>query len=86
MIEASACSVPSIVTDCTGLRDVVDNQVTGLTFETDDQEQLTDNILLLARDPELRREYAVAAREKAVKTFGLEHYKEKILEQVASLC
>jgi len=86
VIEASACSVPSIVTDCTGLREVVDNQVTGLTFDKDDQEQLTDSILLLARNPELRREYAVAAREKAVKMFGLDRYKEKILEQVASLC
>ena len=86
VIEASACSVPSIVTDCTGLREVVDNQVTGLTFEKDDQDQLTNNILLLARDPDLRREYAMAAREKAVDMFGLERYKEKILEQVAALC
>jgi len=86
VIEASACSVPSIVTDCTGLREVVDNQVTGLTFEQDDQDKLTDCILLLARDPDLRRQYAAAARNKAVETFGLERYKEKILEQVSSLC
>jgi glycosyltransferase involved in cell wall biosynthesis len=86
VIEASACSVPSIVTDCTGLREVVDNQVTGLTYEQDSQDQLTDGILLLAMDPGLRRQYAMAARDKAVKTFGLEHYREKILEQVASLC
>jgi len=86
VIEASACSVPSIVTNCTGLREVVDNQVTGLAFETNDQDQLADYILLLAKDPNLRRKYAMAAREKAVNTFGLERYKEKILEQVASLC
>jgi glycosyltransferase involved in cell wall biosynthesis len=85
VIEASACSVPSIVTDCTGLREVVDNHVTGLTFEKDNQDQLTESILLLARDPGLRKLYAIAAREKAVKTFGLERYKKKILEQVASL-
>jgi glycosyltransferase involved in cell wall biosynthesis len=52
VIEASACCVPSIVTNCTGLREVVDNQVTGLTFETDDQGQLTDYILRLAKDPD----------------------------------
>ncbi|MEN8132121.1 MAG: hypothetical protein ABFS45_18480, partial [Pseudomonadota bacterium] len=60
--------------------------VTGLTVEKDVQDQLTDSRLLLAKDPDLRREYAMAAREKAVKMFGLERYKEKILEQVASLC
>ena len=86
VIEASACCLPSIVTNCTGLREVVDNRVTGLTFEKDDQDQLTDSILLLAKDPDLRNEYAMAAREKAVKTFGLEHYKAKILEQVTGLC
>lgn len=86
VIEASACCLPSIVTNCTGLREVVDNQITGLTFEKDDQDQLTDNILSLSKDPDLRSEYALAAREKAVNTFGLERYQEKILEQVASLC
>ena len=86
VIEASACSVPSIVTDCTGLREVVDSHVTGLTFEKDNQGQLTDCILLLARDSGLRKKYALAAREKAVKTFGLERYNKLILEQVASLC
>jgi glycosyltransferase involved in cell wall biosynthesis len=86
VIEASACAIPSIVTDCTGLREVVDNKVTGLTFDVDDQEQLTDSILLLANDPVLRRQYAVAAREKAVKMFSLERYKEQIVEQVTGLC
>lgn len=82
VIEASACALPSIVTDCTGLREVVDNRITGLTFTIDDSDELTEKIMLLANDPELRRKYAMAARHKAVNCFGLQRYKEAILEQI----
>jgi len=66
VIEASACALPSIVTDCTGLREVVDDQVTGLTFKIDKPDELTASIMLLAKDPKLRHQYAEAARSKAV--------------------
>jgi glycosyltransferase involved in cell wall biosynthesis len=85
VIEASACALPSIVTDCTGLREVVDNGITGLTFDSDNFDQLTDGIVRLANDPDLRRRLGQAARAKAVKTFSLEHYKEKIVHQVENM-
>jgi len=85
VIEASACALPSIVTDCTGLREVVDDGVTGLTFDSEDFEQLTDGIVRLAKDPELRQQLGEAAREKAVKLFSLEHYKTSIVRQIESL-
>jgi len=82
VIEASACAVPSIVTDCTGLREVVDNRITGLTFSTDKPDELTEYIILLSNDSNLRRKYAMAARSKAIKCFGLQRYKEIMLEQI----
>jgi len=42
VIEAGACGLPSVVTDCTGLREVVANNDTGLTFDVDDPDQLVD--------------------------------------------
>ena len=86
VIEASACALPSVVTDCTGLKEVVDDGITGITFDTDRRDQLTAALLRLAGDPNLRAQYGAAAREKAVATFGLEHYRARIVEQVASLC
>ena len=86
VIEASACALPSVVTDCTGLKEVVDDGITGITFDTDRRDQLTAALLQRADDPTLRAQYGAAAREKAVATFGLKKYRERIVEQVASLC
>lgn len=86
VIEASACRLPSIVTDCTGLREVVDKDITGLTFQQDDLEQLSADILRLSRNTESRQKMGLAAREKAEKCFSLDKYKDGILNQVKILC
>ena len=86
VIEASACAVPSIVTDSTGLREVVDDDITGLTFDSNDAEQLTDCIVRLADDPGLRRSLALAARAKVEREFTLERYKSEIVRQIESMC
>ncbi|MGB7934971.1 MAG: glycosyltransferase family 4 protein, partial [Gammaproteobacteria bacterium] len=86
VIEASACALPSIVTDCTGLREVVDDNTTGLTFDRDKTAQLTAGIVRLANDPDLRSKLALAAREKAEKYFSLERYKVRIVRQIENLC
>lgn len=86
VIEASACALPSIVTNCTGLREVVDNNITGLLFDRDNMTQLTDCIVLLANNPELRRKLALAAREKAEKFFSVERYKNQMLKQIKNFC
>ena len=85
-IEASACGLPSIVTDCTGLREVVDKDITGLTFEQDDLAQLTSDILRLSKEAETRHRMGKAAREKAEKCFSLEKYKAEIQDQIKNLC
>jgi len=86
VIEASACAVPSIVTDCSGLREVVDNDLTGLTFSPDDHSELADGIVRLAMDSATRQKLAQAARKKAERCFSLEHYKKRIVGSVESLC
>ena len=86
VIEASACCLPSIVTDCTGLREVVDKDITGLTFEQDDLTQLSADILSLSKNAATRRQLGLAAREKAEKLFSLDKYKDGILNQIKDLC
>ena len=86
VIEASACALPSIVTDCTGLREVVDKDITGLTFEQDDLTQLSSDILRLSKNAEIRQQMGLAAREKAEKYFSLDKYKAGIQEQIKNLC
>ena len=86
VIEASACGLPSIVTDCTGLREVVDKDITGLTFQQDDLAQLTGDIIRLSKDAAIRQQMGLAAREKAEKYFSLDKYKDAILNQIKNLC
>ncbi len=86
VIEASACGLPSIVTDCTGLREVVDKDLTGLTFKENDLQQLTADILRLSMEKETRQQMGKAAREKAEKYFSLDKYKSGIQAQINNLC
>jgi glycosyltransferase involved in cell wall biosynthesis len=86
VIEASACGLPSIVTDCTGLREVVDKNITGLSFEQDDLAQLTKDILDLSKDTDTRHRMGTAAREKTEKYFSLDNYKAGIQQQIKNLC
>ena len=86
VIEASACCLPSIVTDCTGLREVVDKDITGLTFEQDDFAQLTGHILRLSKEAETRQQMGKEARAKAEMFFSLDKYKSGIQAQIKSLC
>lgn len=86
VIEASACGLPSIVTDCTGLREVVDKDISGLTFEQNDLAQLTSDIIRLSTDADIRQQMGLAARDKTEKYFSLGKYKEEILSQIKNLC
>jgi len=86
VIEASACALPSIVTDCTGLREVVDKDITGMTFNQDDLTQLSSDILTLSRSTETRQQMGLAARKKAERYFSLDKYKNGILNQIKDLC
>ena len=86
VIEASACGLPSIVTDCTGLREVVDKDVTGLMFKENDLAQLTVHILQLSKEAVARQQLGKAAREKTEKHFSLENYKTEIQNQISNLC
>jgi len=86
VIEASACGLPSIVTDCTGLREVVDKSITGLMFGENDLEQLTSHILKLSNEADSRQKLGKAAREKTEKCFSLDKYKSGIQHQISNLC
>ena len=84
VIEASGCKLPSIVTDCTGLREVVDSEVTGITFSASEASQLTDGIVRLANNFGLRQRMGMAARLKAEECFSLDKYKSTIVSQIKS--
>lgn len=85
VIEAAGCGVPSIVTDCTGLSEVVEHENTGLKFDMNDSDSLTSSLYSLATRPELRTKYGQAARQLALEKFNLNSYKTGIISSIQTL-
>jgi glycosyltransferase involved in cell wall biosynthesis len=72
LLEALALALPVVVTDVVGMREAVDDQVSGLVVPANAPAEMTAAILSLLRDPERARRLAVAGRHKVVAEFSLE--------------
>lgn len=68
-MEAAASGLPVVASDIRGCRQVVDHEQTGLLFPVQKVAALTEAIVTLARDPELRRRMGAKARRKAEANF-----------------
>jgi len=68
-MEAAAMGLPVVATDIRGCRQVVDEGRTGRLVPARDARALADAIYEVATDADLRREMAIAGREKALKDF-----------------
>lgn len=62
ILEASASGLPVISTECTGARDAVVPEVTGLLVPPGIPKAITDAVLDLIRHPERRRRFGAAGR------------------------
>lgn len=69
VIEASACSVPVVVSDAGGLPEVVDQGRSGYVVEKDRPDLVADRLKFLVVDGEVRRALGEAGRR-----FVIEHY------------
>ncbi len=64
VIEASACELPVVVTDIGGLKEVVDNQVTGLLVPPKNIEKSVESFEKLLFDVQLRKQMGKNGRER----------------------
>ena len=71
LIEAASMGLPIVTTDSPGCNDVVVHGVNGLLVPPRDQDGLAHAILRLVEEPELRRRFGVASRQRAVDRFDL---------------
>jgi glycosyltransferase involved in cell wall biosynthesis len=69
VLEAAATGLPVITTLCTGSRDSVIPEVTGLLIPPGYPEAITEAVLQLLRDPDRRRRMGIAARAWVAKNF-----------------
>jgi glycosyltransferase involved in cell wall biosynthesis len=72
ILEAMACGKPVVATDVGAVRELVEDQVTGLVVRPNDPTAIAGGILRLLDDEGLRASMATEARRRAVERFDLE--------------
>ena len=70
--EAMSSGLPVIGTDVAGIRDAVEDGVTGILVREDDVVRLAEAVLTLAKDKELRMKMGAAARQSVVSRFSID--------------
>jgi glycosyltransferase involved in cell wall biosynthesis len=75
-LEAGAFGRPVICSSRGGLREIVEDGVTGLVVEAERPEQLAQAISLLARHPDLVRKMAESARKRVRSEFSIARFVE----------
>ncbi|WP_414652162.1 glycosyltransferase family 4 protein [Gemmatimonas sp. UBA7669] len=68
-VELASSGIPLIVSDLPGLREAVDPEVTGRLVRPGDTVGLADAITELLHDPQLRRRFGAAARDRTLRRF-----------------
>jgi glycosyltransferase involved in cell wall biosynthesis len=82
LIEAMACQLPVIASDCIGPRQVVEDAVTGIVIPQNDQEALRDAILKLIKAPELRSKFGENGRKRVQKFYNVKIVAKKWLKVI----
>ena len=79
LVEAMRCGVAVIGTCAGGVKEIIDDSVSGLMFEPGNSEQLANCLQSLFEDKNMRKELAYAGKIKADKMFDQDiHFKQLI--------
>lgn len=79
IMEAMACSVPVIATDCGGTNELVDGK-TGVLINQNNSELLADKIIELIEDEELRKEFSQSGKMKIIQEFDSQTISGKLIQ------
>ncbi len=86
-LEAEACEVPVIATRIGGIPEVVIDGETGFLSDVGDTEKMSDDVMKLLKDEEMRLAFGVNARELAISRYDAQliipqyiKFYEKVLE------
>jgi L-malate glycosyltransferase len=69
-LEAQACEVPVIASRIGGIPEVVTDKETGFLSDVEDTEKMSEDVLRLLNDKDLRRTFGERARELAVSRYS----------------
>ena len=79
VLEAMAIGKSVVATRVGGIPEIIIHQQTGLLVEPNDSDALASAITTLLEEPDLRRKFYVAGKERAVKFFSVEGMMQKLV-------
>ena len=85
VIEGSACGLPAVVSNCTGLPETTIENETGFLVDPNDTEALQRHIMRLAESASLRASMGRAGRALAERRFSATGYDEHFMALVHDL-
>ncbi len=71
VLEAMACGIPIVTTDCGGMTEAVTDGVEGFVVPVRNADAITGALKMLWEDPQLRRRMGKAGRQRVEKSFSL---------------
>lgn len=80
LLEAQSFGIPAIASDIPGNREVVTHERTGILIPVDNAEALSEAILKLIQDDELRKKMGKAARNRIIEKFSIASIVDRICE------
>jgi len=79
LLEAMSVGLPVIATRVEGVDEVVVDREHGLLVPVGDESALSDAILQLLREPQLRHKMGMAAKQRLLESYSIDHMGEKYL-------
>ena len=79
LLEAMACAVPVVTTDCGGMREAVTDGVEGFVVPTRNAAAITKALITLSNDPELGKRMGKAGRRRVEESFSLSRQIDQFL-------
>ena len=85
LLEAMACELPVVATDCGGVREAVRDGVDGFVVAPRDARELADALQLLWERPDLRRSMGREGRRRVVSGFALDDQADRFARMYETL-
>ncbi len=85
LIEASACGLPVIGSQCGGIPEVIDNNNTGILFKPGDFESLSIAIIKILKSSILASKFGANGRRKAVELFNISRISNSLIELIENV-
>lgn len=85
VLEGSACGLPAVVANCTGLPETIAEGRTGFLFDSSDVETLQRHLARLAQHPTLREEMGRAGMAFVKERFSSVTYGERLMATVREM-